>query len=346
MNTLLNTLGIELPIIQAPMAGVQDARLASAVAEAGGLGSIPAAMLSADRLLETLKSWKADTDKPVNVNFFCHKPANADETSLAAWRNSLHPYYQELGVTADPPGGGGRAPFSAAQLEALAACPPAVVSFHFGLPEESLLQQLFDLGVKIISTATTVAEAQWLSARNVHGIIAQGIEAGGHRGLFLNHDLNGQLGTMALVPQIVAAVDTPVIAAGGIADASGVAAAQALGAQAVQVGTSYLRSPEATTSNIHRQALADPDYSTALTNVLTGRPARGLVNRAIAELGPISALAPVFPHAANALAPLRKAAEANGSGDFSPLWSGQNRQGCVERPAAEITRALAAGWRQ
>jgi nitronate monooxygenase len=191
-----------------------------------------------------------------------------------------------------------------------------------------------------------VDEARWLEAHGADAIIAQGLEAGGHRGHFLSDDLAAQLGTMALVPQVVSAVRVPVIATGGIADARGVAAAMALGASAVQVGTAYLLCPEATTSAVHRAALASADARvTDVTNLFSGRPARGIVNRLMRELGPMSPLAPAFPLAASAVAPLRARAERGGRGDFSPLWSGQNASGCRELPAGEVTRALAEGFR-
>jgi nitronate monooxygenase len=222
---------------------------------------------------------------------------------------------------------------------------PAVVSFHFGLPSPDLLARVRSWGSQIISSATTVAEARWLQAQGVDAVITQGVEAGGHRGMFLTTDLSTQMGTMALLPQVVRAVRVPVIAAGGLADAATVAAAMALGASAVQVGTAYLLCDEASTSVAHRAALkSEQAEHTALTNIFTGRPARGMVNRVMRELGPISPLAPAFPLAASALAPLRAAAEKAGSGDFSPLWSGQNAQGCREVGAAELTRALAAGF--
>ncbi|HVL36843.1 MAG TPA: DUF561 domain-containing protein, partial [Burkholderiales bacterium] len=256
----------------------------------------------------------------------------------------LAPYFRELGI--DPeriPAGAGRAPFSAQALEVLEEFRPAVVSFHFGLPAKDLVARVRDWGAKILCSATTVDEARWLEAQGVDAVIAQGVEGGGHRGMFLSGDLTTQVGTLALVPQLVRAVKLPVIAAGGIADAAGVAAALALGAAGVQVGTAYLLCPEATTSAVHRAALkSDAARHTALTNVFTGRPARGIVNRLIRELGPISSAAPAFPLATAALAPLRAAAEARGSADFSPLWSGQNASGCREIPAGELTRSLAA----
>ena len=343
--TLQQLLGIELPIIQAPMAGVQGSALAVAVSNAGGLGSLPCAMLSLDAMRAELAAIKAQTSKPFNVNFFCHVPPTPDAEREAVWRAALSPYYQECGI--DPhttPVGPGRAPFSSEAAAVLSEFKPAVTSFHFGLPSAELLARVRAWGSKIVSSATTVDEARWLEAQGVDAIIAQGLEAGGHRGMFLSDDLTSQVGTFALLPQIVQAVKLPVIAAGGIADAKGVAAAMALGAAGVQIGTAYLLCPEATTSAVHRAALrSEAARHTALTNLFTGRPARGIVNRLMQELGPISSAAPAFPLAVAAIAPLRAKAESRGSGEFSPLWSGQNASGCKEIPAAQLTRELEAG---
>jgi len=344
MTALCSLLGIELPVIQAPMAGAQLSALATAVSNAGGLGSLPCAMLTPQAMRKELEALKTGTRRPYNVNFFCHAPPQPSAERERAWRQALSPYFRELGI--DPEGiaaGPGRAPFSAETAEVLEDFRPAVVSFHFGLPAKALLARVRAMGAKILSSATTLDEARWLEAQGVDAIIAQGAEAGGHRGMFLTDELSTQAGTLALVPQIVRAVKLPVIAAGGIADARGVAAAMALGAAGVQVGTAYLLCPEATTSAVHRAALkSDAARHTALTNLFTGRPARGIVNRIMRELGPMSAAAPAFPLATAAIAPLRARAEAAGSGDFSPLWSGQNPAGCREIPAAEMTRALAA----
>ena len=342
MTALQSLLGIELPIIQAPMAGVQLSALASAVSNAGGLGSLPCAMLAPDGMRKELEELKAATSRPFNVNFFCHTPPAASAEREQAWRGALTPYFREFGIDADSiPAGPGRAPFSAEAAELLAEFKPAVVSFHFGLPAKELLARVRASGAKVLSSATTVEEARWLEAQGVDAIIAQGAEAGGHRGVFLTEDVTTQPGTLALVPQIARAVRVPVIAAGGIADAKGVAAAFALGAAGVQVGTAYLLCPEATTSAVHRAALkSEGARHTALTNLFTGRPARGIVNRLMRELGPMSAVPPAFPLATAAIAPLRAKAEARGSGDFSPLWSGQNASGCREVPAAQLTREL------
>jgi nitronate monooxygenase len=342
MNTFSALFGIDLPIIQAPMAGVQGSALAIAVSNAGGLGSLPCAMLDAKATADELTRLKAGTDRPFNVNFFCHSMPQPDSAREASWRAALRPYYQELDL--DPHAAvnaSTRAPFNETAAALIEQHKPAVVSFHFGLPSKELVTRVRASGAKVIASATTVAEAHWLEREGVDAIIAQGLEAGGHRGIFLTDDLSTQVGAFALVARIANSVRVPVIAAGGIADARGVAAAMKLGAVAVQIGTAYLLCPEATTSVVHRAALKDADAETALTNLFSGRPARGIVNRLMRELGPLSNLPPAFPQASTALAPLRAKAESLGRGDFSPLWSGQNANGCKEIPAAALTRTLA-----
>jgi nitronate monooxygenase len=343
-TALQRLLGTELPIIQAPMAGVQVSALAIAVSNAGGLGSLPCAMLGPEAVKKEVAAIKAATSKPYNVNFFCHTPPVPSAEREAAWRAALSRYYREYGIDASTiPPGLGRAPFTPEALEMLEQFKPAVVSFHYGLPSADLMARIKRWGAKILSSATTVQEALWLEAHGADAIIAQGVEAGGHRGIFLSDDLSTQMGTFALVPQIARLVKVPVIAAGGIADASGVAAAMALGAAGVQVGTAYMLCPEATTSAVHRAALkSEAARETALTTLFTGRPARGIVNRVMKDLGPLNPATPEFPLATTAIAPLRAKAEAQGKGDFSPLWSGQNATGCKEIPAADLTRELAA----
>ena len=333
------------PVIQAPMAGVQGSAMAIAVSNAGGLGSLPCAMLGADALRKELAAIKAQTDKPFNVNFFCHTPLLSDPAREAAWASSLTPFYQALNIEpAAQATAASRSPFDTPMADVLGDFKPPVVSFHFGLPSAELLARVKTWGATVLSSATTVDEAVWLEAHGADVIIAQGLEAGGHRGMFLTDDLSTQVGTFALLPQIVRAVRLPVIAAGGIADARGVAAAMGLGASAVQIGTAYLLCPEATTTAIHRTALQSPAARhTALTNLFTGRPARGIMNRFMREHGPMSDLAPAFPLATTAMMPLRQKAESLGSGDFSPLWSGQNASGCQQIAAAALTRQLAGG---
>jgi len=343
--TLRDLLGTELPIIQAPMAGVQASALAVAVSNAGALGSLPCAMLDTAAMRRELFAICSQTPRPFNVNFFVHEPPAPDAARDAAWLDRLAPYYAELGVDAGAiPKGPARLPFSRDAAEALAEFKPRVVSFHFGLPAPELLQLVRAWGAKVLASATTVEEALWLEGRGVDAVIAQGLEAGGHRGMFLGDDIATQVGTFALVPQVARAVRVPVIAAGGIADAKGVAAAMSLGAAGVQAGTAFLLCPECTTSAVHRAALAsDAARVTALTNLFTGRPSRGIVNRVMRNLGPMNAAAPRFPGAAPFMAPLRARAESAGSGDFSPLWSGQNASACREAPAAEVVRELARG---
>jgi nitronate monooxygenase len=331
-----------IPLIQAPMASAQGPELAIAVCKAGGLGSLPAAMLTSDRLREQIAAVRQATDAPFNVNFFCHAEPTSNPEIEARWRKRLAPYYAEAGI--DPsavPTGPVRAPFDAALCAVIEETRPAVVSFHFGLPRAELLSRVKATGALILSSATTVAEAHWLEQHGAGGVIAQGREAGGHRGMFLSDDIDAQPGLISLLPQVRDAVRLPVVAAGGISDGRGIAAAFALGADAVQIGTAYLRTPEATTSPLHRAALASArDDATRLTNVFTGRPARGLINRFVAEVGPMCEDAPQFPLAAGAAAPLRGAAEKRGSGDFSPLWAGESAALAREEGAEALTRRL------
>ncbi|TFF74620.1 nitronate monooxygenase [Aeromonas taiwanensis] len=339
--TLFAELGMRYPIIQAPMAGVQNSALAMAATGAGALGSLPAAMLSGDELRQELLRLAASGPGPFNINFFCHRQPEPDPAQERRWRQVLAPYYAEFGVDAAAQSRApGRAPFNGEHAALLEEFRPAVVSFHFGLPEPELLAQVKATGTKVFASATTVAEAQWLAARGADAIIAQGLEAGGHRGHFLDEDLGLQQGTFTLLPQIVAAVELPVIAAGGIVDGKGIRAALALGASAVQMGTAFLCCHEATTSALHRSAIHNEgSHHTALTNLFSGRPARGIVNRLMRELGPLSAAAPAFPHASGALALLRAAAEKVGDSGFSPLWAGQNVSGCHPMAAADLIAA-------
>jgi nitronate monooxygenase len=340
---ILDLFDIELPIIQAPMAGSVGSELAVAVSQAGGLGSLPCAMLSPDQARTELGIMRQQTARPINLNYFCHQPPQADPARDAVWRERLKPYYVALGLDPANGGAGSRTPFDAAMAEIVEEFTPEVVSFHFGLPERPLLERVRATGARVISSATSVDEARWLEDNGCDAIIAQGYEAGGHRGMFLSQDIATQAGTIALVPQVVDAVKVPVIAAGGITDARGIAAAFALGASAVQLGTAYLFCPEAKVGPLHRQALrAAKDNATVLTNVISGRPARGIINRLIEEVGPMTDLAPEFPLASGAIMPLRAKAEAAGSSDFSSLWSGQAAALAQELPAGELTRRLAA----
>jgi len=340
---LLDLIATDLPIIQAPMAGANGPALAAAVSDAGGLGSLPCAMLDADGARNAFAEVRQSTSKPVNLNFFCHRPGIPDPDRDAAWKARLAPYYESLGV--DPAGSGpavNRAPFEETLCTLVETLCPEVVSFHFGLPKPALLERVKAAGCVVLASATTVAEARWLEDRGCDAVIAQGCEAGGHRGMFLSEDVATQPGTFALVPQVADAVRVPVIAAGGIADGRGIAAAFALGAAGVQIGTAYLLTPESLISDLHRAALRNArDDRTALTNVFSGRPARGLMNRIMREVGPMTDAAPAFPLAGAALAPLKAKAESQGSVDFSSLWSGQAAALGCEVDARTLTRTLA-----
>jgi nitronate monooxygenase len=340
---LIDLFGIELPFVQAPMAGAMDHELAAAAAEAGALGTLPCAMLSEAQVREQSAKFRALTKKPLGLAFFCHVVPVPNNEREARWRDRLAPYYREFAIDPSAPvPSSNRAAFDARMCEVVEEIKPEVASFHFGLPSDALVGRLKSAGCIIVSSATTAGEACWLVDHGADAIIAQGNEAGGHRGMFLTGDLATQAGTFALVPQVVDAVKVPVIAAGAISDARGIAAALALGAAGVQIGSAYLWAVESKISAVHRNALKDAhDDSTAVTNLMTGRPARGIVNRVIRELGPISDLAPEFPLAAGALAPLRAKAEAQGSGDFSPMWAGQAAGLGRALPAGEITRRLA-----
>jgi nitronate monooxygenase len=340
---LLDLFKIEVPIVQAPMAGAHDADIMIGAAQGGALASLPCAMLSVDKAREQMNIVRQSVSTPLNMNFFCHKAVDSTPEQETLWRKRLTPYFRELGL--DPAASiaaANRAPFDSVMCELVEELKPAVVSFHFGLPDKALLKRVKQAGCIVISSATIVREARWLEDNGADAIIAQGAEAGGHRGMFLTESITNQPGTFALVPQVVDAVRVPVIAAGGIADGRGIAAAFALGAAGVQIGSAYLRCPESKVIAPARKALAEAsDDSTVITNVMTGRPARGVANRVMREVGPVAADAPPFPHAATALSPLKAAAEKLGRVDFTNLWAGQAVALGREMPAAELTRSLA-----
>ena len=341
MTTLASLFGTDLPLIQAPMAGVQDEALAIAVAAAGGLGSLPCALLASAQLEAALHAFAA-LAQPINLNFFCHAMAEPDPEQERRWRDALAPYFDEYGLAPPPVSmAGARRPIDATTVALLEAYRPRVVSFHFGLPEAALLARIKAWGAIVLSSATTVEEGVWLQRCGVDAVIAQGTDAGGHRGHFLSDDLTLQPTTLDLVRSLAKILNVPVIAAGGVGDRADVQALLAAGASAVQAGTAYLLCPEANTPAVHRAALLRVDREAAITNLFSGRPARGLVNRLMREQGPLSDLAPAFPWASQALAPLRAAAEAEGRDDFSPLWSGARPGAMRGLGAADVTRRLA-----
>jgi nitronate monooxygenase len=333
----LDLVGSEQPIIQAPMAGAGGVELCVAAMEGGAIGSLPCALISGDQLRQQVAEVRARSNGPLNLNFFCHKmPADADDS---AWRALLRPYYDEFGV--EPANGGAlRLPFDSEMCAVVEEVRPKVVSFHFGLPDENLLDRVKATGAIVIGNATTVEEARWLDGRGADAIIAQGFEAGGHTGRFLGSDPAEAMGLFALLPQVVDAVWIPVIAAGGIADGRGIAAALTLGASAVQLGSAYLHAPETPISDAHRSQLKDGH--TVFTNLLTGGLARGVPGRLVNELGTVRSEAPPYPLASAALAPIRAAAERTGEYGFAPMWAGQAAPLGQPLPAAELTRKLAA----
>lgn len=338
--------GVNRPIIQAPMAGVQDSKLAIAVSKAGGIGSLPCSMLSLKQIAKEISIIQSQTDKAFNVNFFCHEEPKRDQQKEAHWKHILLPYYQEYNLNPnqyDIATDEQRKAFNFEIAHILSKYKPPIVSFHFGLPSDELLKYVKSWGAKVLSTATTVEEAIYLERRGADIIIAQGVEAGGHRGHFLSNDLTQQVEISALLTKVVKAVRCPVIAAGGIADKHTVQKALKLGAVGVQVGTAYLLSPEVHTKSLHRSAIKMPHRPTVLTNLFSGRPARGIMNRFMEEMGPINDRTPVFPLAADFIAPIRQLAEAKGIDDFSPLWCGKHRIHCKEIAAAQITEILTEG---
>ena len=341
---LLELLKIEIPIVQAPMAGSDSVALARSVSSAGALGSLACALLSPDAVREAMRALRHEIACPFNLNFFCHAMKAPDPAATERWKMFLAPHYKTWGLNIETVAEGRlRMPFDDEMCAVVVELRPEIVSFHFGLPDPHLLGRLKRHGIKIVSSATSVREAVWLESRGCDAIIAQGVEAGGHRGMFLETNSATQTGLFALLPQVTDAVSVPVIAAGGIADARGVVAALALGASGVQLGTAYLLCPEANVSSIYRQGLAQArDNTTVLTNLFSGRPARGILNRFLEESGPMSDAAPPFPYAATLIAPLRNASERAGLLDYMQMWAGQAARLAKSLPADELTRNLAA----
>ncbi|WP_265314064.1 NAD(P)H-dependent flavin oxidoreductase [Sphingomonas lycopersici] len=330
-------LGARYPVIQAPMAGFGDAALAIAAIRGGGVGSLAGAMFAPERLLSEVATVRASVSGPLNLNFFCHHPPQDADDS--AWRALLAPLYAAEGIEPSGDAPPARRPFDAEAAHVVEETRPEIVSFHFGLPSPDLLARVRATGARVIASATNVAEARHLATAGCAAIIAQGFEAGGHAGHFLHG--HRPVGTFALVPQIADAVDVPVIAAGGIADARGAAAAIMLGATGVQVGSAYLPTEESLASAVHRAALGGPGAEDSVfTNLFSGGLARGIRNRLIETLGAVNPGAPPFPTASAALAPLRKHAESAGRGDYSPLWAGQAAPLSHQRHAAALTELL------
>lgn len=335
-DRLQKLLGIKHPVIQAPMAGASTPAMAVAVTNAGGMGSLGCAMMSADKLRAAAKD-VAGAKGPVNFNFFVHREPDIARYNQARMREALAPHYAALGLGDVAAAAPGMPAFNDAMLEVLLACAPKVASFHFGLPAAHAVDALKRAGVVLIGCATSVAEARALEAGGMDAIVAQGMEAGGHRGVFIGEPQDNDMGTMALVPLMVDAVRVPVIAAGGIFDGRGVAASLMLGAAGAQLGSAFLRAPESMTPPLHKQALAEaPDNFTRPTRLFTGRPARSIRNRMVRELAALESDAAPFPAQRAVTAPLAKAAAERGSADFMPLWSGQAGMRAKEEPSAQI----------
>jgi len=337
-------LGSDLPIIQAPMSGSSTLKMALAVSRAGGLGSLACAGMSAAEVTKLALAFSERSAGPVNLNFFSHLPPKRNPERESAWRLGLRPYFDELGGEVPPDLDIRLDGFGDALCRAVEGIAPKVVSFHFGLPSAPLLERLKRVGVGILCTATTVREARWLVDRGCDAVIAQGSDAGGHRGCFLDLSSAAQIGTLSLVPQVVDAVEVPVIAAGGIADARSVAAALALGASAVQVGTAYLFTHEASVSPAYRQAVQSRSLdNTVVTEVFSGRPARCIRNRLTDALGPSESMAPDFPLPLRASSALRSLAESNDNAELSAHYCGQAAGLARELGAEELTTELMHG---
>jgi len=329
--------GIEHPILLAPMAGSTTPALVAAVSNAGALGGHGCGVMAPDKVREDIAAIRAATNRGFQVNFFCHDLPDPEGDAGPAMRAALAGYYKEAGLGDLPSITNPWPRFDEEVLEIVLDARPAVVSFHFGLPDEAAVARIKDAGMRVLSSATTVDEAVELERRGVDAVIAQGFEAGGHRGTFLGRVDSGTVGTMALVPQVADAVDVPVIAAGGIADGRGIAAAFMLGASAVQIGTAFLTSPEAATSDLHRaELLSERARRTTVTHSVSGRPARGMRNRLLDETETIQDEAAPFPMQASLTGPLRGA----GNPEFMALWAGQAAPLNRAMPAADLVQVL------
>jgi nitronate monooxygenase len=344
VNPLLNRLGIELPIIQAPMAGVSTPEMAAAVSAAGGLGSIGVGGVDAAATQQMIAAVRSLTKGPLNVNVFCHQPAVADAAKESAWIARLAPEFARYGAT--PPNHLHEVYESFltddAKLEALVAMRPTVVSFHFGLPARERIEALRDAGIVLFATATNPDEAHAAAAAGIDAVVAQGYEAGGHRGMFNPHDVDDRLGVFALTRLLVKQLDIPVIAAGGIMDGAGIVAAMSLGASAVQMGTAFIACTESLADNAYRAALlGSPSSHTVMTAAISGRPARCLTNRFTSLAQNIAPEEiPDYPIAYDAGKALHAAAKVTGEFGYGAQWAGQGAPLARALPAAELMAQL------
>jgi nitronate monooxygenase len=343
---LLDLLQIDVPIIQAPMAGTSTPAMAAAVANAGGLGSIGVGATDAAGARPMIAAIRERTNRSFNVNVFCHQPSTANPVVEAAWLERLRPEFERFG--ASPPSGLREIYKSFVEdddmLALLLAERPKVVSFHFGLPSAERIQALRDAGIVLLGSATSIAEAEAVAAAGVHAVVAQGYEAGGHRGVFDQHAPDDRLGTFALTRLLARALDVPVIAAGGIMDGAGIAAVLQLGAAAAQLGTAFIASEESAADAGYRAALgSESAHHTVVTSAISGRPARALANRFTALAADIAvANIPSYPRTYDAGKALNAAAKAAGEAGFGAQWAGQGAPLARALPAAELMAALIA----
>jgi len=343
-DSITDLLGIEHPIIQAPMVGVSTTKLAAAVSNAGGLGSIGIGASTVEQARALIAETRALTERPFNVNLFCHRPAVADAERERAWLAHLRPFFEEFGAM--PPSGLTEIYRSfladPQMLEMLLAERPAVVSFHFGLPPQAWIDALQATGIRLLASATSLEEAVLVEHAGIDAVVAQGIEAGGHRGVFAPEQGDAGIGTLALVRLIAGHISLPLIAAGGIMDGQGIVAALALGAAAVQLGTAFVLCPESAANAAYREAMkSERAQRTQITAAISGRPARGLVNRLFTEVGAPGAPAlPDYPIAYDAAKALHAAASASGSNDFAVQWAGQGAPLARAMPAATLIEEL------
>ena len=340
-NDFTRSLGIDVAIIQAPMVGAGTPALSAAVSNAGGLGSLGLGADSLEDALRRISEHAKASNRPLNANFFCHQEPTEIANRSASMRSRLQPLYDELGLGPVPEARPPYPTFGPQHVEIVEATSPKVVSFHFGLPEPNLLDAVRRTGAVILASATTVNEARSLEERGVDAIIGQGLEAGGHRGTFQGSDTSAQPGLFALLPQIVSAVDVPVVAAGGIVDGRTIAAALALGASAVQIGTAFLRCPESSIHPAHRKALEQArDDGTRLTQLFSGKPARGFANRFMTEYRAAEDETAPYPAQISLTAPLKKGIDESRIGDVMSMWSGQSASLTREMPAAKLVALL------
>lgn len=340
----LHRLGIRHPIIQAPMAGTATPELAAAVSNAGGLGSLGLGSTGVDAARAAIRQTKTLTAAPFNVNFFCHRTASSDPGREKVWLSYLAPLFREFDATPpqslhDPDPSFNDNP---AMLAMLVEERPAVISFHFGLPDTQAITQLKQAGSILMATATTLDEARAIEAAGLDFIVAQGVEAGGHRGMFDPHDGDAGLTTLSLVPLLAQSTSLPVIAAGGIMNGTGVRAVMRLGACAAQMGTAFILCPESAAPQAHRDALAsDRALHTRISAAISGRPARGIVNRMHTDVDTRGRpILPDYPICYVATRALQRAASEHGCHDFASHWAGQGAPFARAMPAADLVKTL------